>query len=104
MAGGVEITDGVGDVGGFGFGEFAERSELGVDIAVEVKQTISRFPLAEIRNFFCKCRQRFVRHQEQESDQVRLAELQEVLCLGFRLEHSKRHARTPKGRMLVKQF
>ena len=64
MAGRVEGADGVGYVGGFGFGEFAERAELGVDVTVEVKQTISRFPIAEIGNFLGKCRQRFVRHQE----------------------------------------
>ena len=54
MAGGVEIADGFGDVGGFGFGEFEESAKLRVDVAGEIKQTISRFPITEIGNFFCK--------------------------------------------------
>ena len=54
MAGGVEVTDCFGDVGGFRFSEFEECAKLRVDVAGEIKQTISRFPITEIGNFFCK--------------------------------------------------
>ena len=56
MAGGVEGADGFGDVGRFGFGKFEERAKLLVDVIIEIKQTISRFPISKVRHFFCKCR------------------------------------------------
>ena len=53
-SGGVEGADGFGDVGGFGFGEFEECTKLRVDVAGEIKQTISRLPFFKPRHFLCK--------------------------------------------------
>ena len=52
MAGVVDVADGVGDVSGFGLGEFAECVQLGVDVAVKVKQTKLHIMLHHIQSPF----------------------------------------------------
>ena len=54
MAGGVEGTDGFGDVAGFWFSKFEESAKLFVDIIIEIKQTICRLPFVKPRHFLCK--------------------------------------------------
>ena len=53
-SGGVEGTDGFGDVAGFWFGKLEESAMLLVDIIIEIKQTISRLPFSKPRHFLCK--------------------------------------------------